>query len=132
MKNDKIESLLRRALPAELPVGLKHRVLHAARENAEPITLAPRMAWTALAACWTAIVLLRTTTPEVSNGNQPFDREAFLARPAILEWIVATGQLPEETETAPVEQSIPIESILPIPKASSEAWLPKGSPGTFI
>ena len=78
MNNDQIESLLRRARPRELPAGLKHRVLQAARQNAEPIAWAPRFAWTSLAVCWTLIVLLRTTTPDVPNGTLPFDREAFL------------------------------------------------------
>jgi len=76
MNNEEIESLLRRAHPQELPAGLKHRILQAARQNAEPIAWAPRVTWASLAVCWMLIVLLRATTPDVPTGTLPFDREA--------------------------------------------------------
>ena len=61
MNNEEIESLLRRARPPELPAGLKHRILQAARQNAKPVSWAPRFAWTSLAVCWSLIVLLRAS-----------------------------------------------------------------------
>jgi hypothetical protein len=117
-----IESLLRQARPPELPAGLKRRVLQAARQNAQPVAWAPRVAWASLAVCWTLIVLLRTTTPEVPSGTQPFDREAFLARAATLECFVATGQLPQESEDS--QQPLRIESIFRMPKATPQASRP--------
>lgn len=117
MNNEEIESLLRRARPRELPAGLKHRVLQAARQNAEPVTWAPRVAWTSLAVCWMLIVLLRATTPEVPNGTLPFDREAFLARAATLKCLVATGQFPQELEVTPIQQPLQMEFQFRLPKA---------------
>lgn len=124
MNNEEIESLLRRARPPELPAGLKHRVLQAARKSAEPVTWAPRVAWASLAVCWTLVVLLRTTTPEVPNGNLPFDREAYLARAATLKCIVATGQFPQEMDGSPVQEPVHIESIFRLPKATPQASRP--------
>jgi hypothetical protein len=124
MNNEEIESLLCQARPPELPPGLKRRVLQAARQNAQPAAWAPRIAWASLAVCWTLIVLLRTTTPEVPNGNQPFNREAFFARAATLKCIVATGQFPQETEGSPVQQPVHIESIFRLPKATPQASRP--------
>jgi len=66
MNNDQIESLLRRARPQELPAGLKHRVLLAARQNAEPAAWAKRLTWASVDVCWMLIVLLRATTPTPS------------------------------------------------------------------
>ena len=131
MNNDQIESLLRRARLRELPAGLKHRILQAARQNAEPIAWAPRVTWASLAVCWTLIVLLRTTTPDVPRGTHPFDREAFLARAAVLECIIATGQFPQEMDGSPIQPSLQIESIFRLPKAKPGAWLLKTSPETL-
>lgn len=117
MNNEEIESLLRRARPQELPAGLKHRILQAARQNAEPIAWAPRVTWTSLAVCWMLIVLLRATTPEVPNGTLPFDREAFLARAATLKCLVATGQFPQELEVTPIQQPLQMEFQFRLPKA---------------
>jgi hypothetical protein len=127
-----IESLLRRARPPELPAGLKHRVLHAARQQAEPATTAPRMAWAALAICWAVIVLLRATTPDVPAGSQIFDREAFLARAAAMECIIATGRLPEENEDEPRSLRLHIESFYRLPKATPGAYLPNNSLQIYI
>jgi len=124
MNAEEIESLLRRARPPELPAGLKGRVLQAARQNAEPIAWAPRIAWAALAVCWTGIVFLRTTTPEVSNGNQAFDREEFLARAATIERLIATGQFAQELDGSRIRQPILIESIFRLPKAMPQASRP--------
>ena len=119
-----IESLLRRARPPELPAGLKPRVLQAAGKNAQPVAWAPRVAWASLAVCWTLIVLLRTTTPDVPTGTLPFDREAYLARAATLKCIVATGQFPQEMDGAPVQEPVHIESIFRLPKATPQASRP--------
>ncbi|MEI8311229.1 MAG: hypothetical protein WCH98_10790 [Verrucomicrobiota bacterium] len=127
MNHEEIESLLHRARPPELPSGLKHRVLHAARQQAEPATTGPRIAWAALATCWAVIVLLRATTPDVPAGTQLFDREAFLARAAAMECIIATGRLPEESEDEPRSLRLHIESIYRLPKAAPGACLPNHS-----
>jgi len=124
MNNEEIESLLRRARPRKLPAGLKHRVLQAARQNAEPIAWAPRFAWTSLAVCWSLIVLLRTTTPEVPTGTQPFDREAYLARAATLKCIVATGQFPQEMDTLPIQRPLQMELYFRLPKATPQTSQP--------
>ena len=132
MNNEDIESLLRRARPPEPPAGMKHRVLHAARQHAEPATTAPRIAWAALATCWAVIVLLRATTPDVPAGTHPFDREAFLARAAAIECLIATGMFPEESDDEPHSQRLHIESIYRLPKATPGACLPNHSPQLFI
>jgi len=124
MNNEEIESLLRRARPRQLPAGLKHQILQAARQNAEPITWAPRFAWTSLAVCWSLIVLLRTTTPEVPTGTQPFDREAYLARAATLKCIVATGQFPQEMDTLPIQRPLQMELYFRLPKATPQTSQP--------
>jgi hypothetical protein len=124
MNNEEIESLLRRARPHELPAGLKRRILQAARQNAEPIAWAPRFAWTSLAVCWSLIVLLRTTTPEVPTGTQPFDREAYLARAATLKCIVATGQFPQEMDTLPIQRPLQMELYFRLPKATPQTSQP--------
>jgi hypothetical protein len=124
MNNEEIESLLRRARLRELPAGLKHRVLQAARQNAEPIAWAPRVTWASLAVCWSLIVLLRTTTPEVPTGTQPFDREAFLARAATLKFIVATGQFPQEMDASPNQHPLQMELYFRLPKATPQTSQP--------
>ncbi len=124
MNNEEIESLLRRARPPELPAGLKHRILQAARQNAEPIAWAPRVTWASLAVCWMLIVLLRTTTPDVPTGTVPFDREAFLARAETLKCIIATGQLPQEMDDSPVQQPLQMELYFRLPKATPQASQP--------
>ena len=124
MNNEEIESLLRRARLRELPAGLKHRVLQAARQNAEPIAWAPRVTWASLAVCWSLIVLLRTTTPEVPTGTQPFDREAFLARAATLKFIVATGQFPQEMDDSPNQHPLQMELYFRLPKATPQISQP--------
>jgi hypothetical protein len=124
MNNEEIESLLRRARPHELPAALKRRILQAARQNAEPIAWAPRFAWTSLAVCWSLIVLLRTTTPEVPTGTQPFDREAYLARAATLKCIVATGQFPQEMDTLPIQRPLQMELYFRLPKATPQTSQP--------
>jgi hypothetical protein len=132
MNNEAIESLLRRARPPEPPAGLKHRVLHAARQQAEPATTAPRIAWAALATCWAVIVLLRATTPDVPAGTQPFDREAFLARAAAIEFLVATGMFPEASDDEPHSQRLHIETIYRLPKVKPGACLSNQSLQRFI
>lgn len=124
MNNEDIESLLRRARPRELPAGLKHRVLQAARQNAEPIAWAPRVTWASLAVCWMLIVLLRTTTPEVPTGTQPFDREAYLARAATLKCIIATGQFPQDMDALPIQQPLQMELYFRLPKATPQTSQP--------
>ena len=124
MNNEEIESLLRRARPQELPAGLKHRVLQAARQNAEPVTWAPRVTWASLAVCWMLIVLLRTTTPDVPTGTQPFDREAYLARAATLKCIIATGQFPQEMDDSPIHQPLQMELHFRLPKATPQTSQP--------
>lgn len=117
MTNEEMENLLRRACPPELPHGLKHRVLHAAKQDAESVTLLPRAAWVALATCWAVIVLLRMSMPDVPRGNPSFDLEAFLARSAAVKCIIATGLLPEEHKEEPPPPPVPIESIFRKPTA---------------
>jgi hypothetical protein len=124
MNNEENESLLRRARPRELPAGLKHRVLQAARQNAEPIAWAPRVTWASLAMCWMLIVLLRTTTQVVPTGTQPFDREAYLARAAMLKCIIATGQFPQEMDDSPVQEPVQIELHFRLPKATPQTSQP--------
>ena len=124
MNNEEIESLLRRARPRELPAGLKRRVLQAARQNAEPIAWAPRVTWASLAVCWMLIVLLRTTTPEVPTGTQPFDREAYLARAATLKCIIATGQFPQDMDALPIQQPLQMELYFRLPKATPQTSQP--------
>ena len=124
MNNDQIESLLRRARPQELPAGLKHRILQAARQNAEPIAWAPRFAWTSLAVCWSLIVLLRTTTPDVATGTLPFDREAYLARAETIKYIVATGQFPQEMDASPNQHPLQMELHFRLPKATPQTSQP--------
>jgi hypothetical protein len=124
MNNEEIESLLRRARPPELPGGLKHRVLQAARQNAEPIAWAPRFAWTSLAVCWMFIVLLRATTPDVPTGTVPFDREAFLARAETIKCIVATGQFPQEMDPSPIQEPLQMELQFRLPKATPQTSQP--------
>ena len=124
MNNEEIESLLRRARPRELPAGLKHRILQAARQNAEPIAWAPRVAWASLAVCWSLIILLRATTPDVPTGTQPFDREAYLARAAMLKCIIATGQFPQEMDASPIHQPLQMELHFRLPKATPQTSQP--------
>jgi len=124
MNNEEIESLLRRARPCELPAGLKHRILQAARQNAEPTAWAPRVAWASLAVCWSLIFLLRTTTPEVPTGTQPFDREAFLARAETIKCIIATGQFPQEMDDSPNQQPLQMELHFRLPKATPQTSQP--------
>jgi hypothetical protein len=124
MNNEEIESLLRRAHPQELPAGLKHRVLQAARQNAEPVVWAPRVTWASLAVCWMLIVLFRTTTPDVPAGTLPFDREAYLARNATLKCIIATGQFPQEMDASPNQQPLQIELHFRLPKATPQTSQP--------
>ena len=124
MNNKEIESLLRRARLRELPAGLKHRVLQAARQNAEPIAWAPRVTWASLAVCWSLIILLQATTPDVPTGTQPFDREAFLARAAMLKCIVATGQFPQEMDASPNQQPLQMELHFRLPKATPQTSQP--------
>ncbi len=124
MNNEEIESLLRRARSRELPTGLKHRLLQAARQNAEPIAWAPRVTWASLAVCWMLIVLLRSTTQVVPTGTQPFDREAYLARAATLKCIIATGQFPQEMDDSPIQQPLQIEFHFRLPKATPQASQP--------
>jgi len=124
MNNEEIESLLRRARPRELPAGLKHRLLQAARQNAEPIAWAPRVTWASLAVCWMLIVLLRSTTQVVPTGTQPFDREAYLARAAALKCIIATGQFPHEMDDSPIQQPLQIELHFRLPKATPQVSHP--------
>jgi hypothetical protein len=124
MNNEEIESLLRRARPRELPTGLKHRVLQAARQNAEPTAWAPRVTWASLAVCWMLIFLLRTTTQVFPTGTQPFDREAYLARTATLKYIIATGQFPQEMDDSPNQQPLQIELHFRLPKATPQASQP--------
>jgi len=124
MNNEEIESLLRRARPRELPAGLKHRILQAARQNAEPIAWPPRVTWASLAVCWMLIVLLRTTTPDVPTGTLPFDREAFLARAETIKCIVATGQFPQEMDDSPIQQPLQMELYFRLPKATPQASQP--------
>jgi len=124
MNNEEIESLLSRARPQELPTGLKHWVLQAARKNAEPIAWAPRVTWASLAVCWMLIVLLRTTTPDVPSGTLPFDREAYLARAATLKCIIATGQFPQEMDDSPIQQPLQIELHFRLPKATPQVSHP--------
>jgi len=124
MNNEEIESLLRRARLRELPTGLKHRILQAARQNAEPIAWAPRVTWASLAVCWMLIVLLRTTTPDVPSGTLPFDREAYLARAATLKCIIATGQFPQEMDTSPNQHPLQMELYFRLPKATPQASQP--------
>lgn len=124
MNNEEIESLLRRARPRELPAGLKRRILQAARQNAEPIAWAPRVTWASLAVCWTLIVLLRTTTPDVPTGTLPFNREAFLARAETIKCIVATGHFPQEMDDSPNQQPLQMELHFRLPKATPQASQP--------
>jgi len=124
MNNEEIESLLRRARPQELPAGLKHRVLQAACQNAEPIAWAPWVTWASLAACWMLIVLLRATTPDIPTGTLPFDREAYLARAAMLKCIIATGQFPQETDAPPIQQPLQMELHFRLPKATPQTSQP--------
>lgn len=124
MNNKEIECLLRRARPPELPAGLKHRILQAARKNAEPIAWAPRVTWASLAVCWMFIVLLRATTPDVPTGTLPFDREAYLARAAMLKRIITTGQFPQEMDDSPIQQPLQIELHFRLPKATPQAAQP--------
>jgi hypothetical protein len=124
MNNEEIESLLRRARPRELPAGLKHRLLQAARQNAEPIAWAPRVTLASLAVCWMLIVLLRATTPDVPTGTQPFDREAYLARAATIKCIIATGQFPQEMDDSPIQQPLQIELHFRLPKATPQVSHP--------
>ena len=124
MNNEEIESLLRRARPQELPAELKHRILQAARQNAKPIAWVPRVTWASLAVCWSLIVLLRTTTPEVPTGTQPFDREAFLARAATLKCIIATEQFPQEMDDSPILHPLQIELHFRLPKATPQISQP--------
>jgi hypothetical protein len=124
MNNEEIESLLRGACPRELPAGLKRRVLQAARQNAEPVVWAPRVTWASLAVCWMFIILLRTTTPDVPAGTQPFDREAYLARAATLKCIIATGQFPQEMDDSPIQPPLQIELHFRLPKATPQTSQP--------
>jgi len=124
MNNEEIESLLRRARPHELPAGLKHRVLQAARQNAEPIAWAPRFTWASLAVCWSLIILLRATTPDVPTGTLPFDREAYLARAATLKCIIATGQFPQEMDTPQIQHPLRMELHFRLPKSTPQTSQP--------
>jgi hypothetical protein len=124
MNNEEIESRLHPVRPPELPTGLKHRVLQAARQNAEPIARFPRVMWASLAVCWMLIVLLRTTTPQVPTGTLPFDREAYLARNATLKCIIATGQFPQEMDDSPIQQPLQMELHFRLPKATPQASQP--------
>lgn len=118
MNHEEIESLLRRARPPELPAGLKHRVLQAAGRSAEPMPWLPRVARLSLAACWALIILLRSTTPDVPSGSLPFDHEAFLARAEVIEFIIATGQFPEEWNPPPIQQPLEMELHFRLPRAT--------------
>lgn len=114
MNTEEIESLLRRSRPPELPARWKREILGSIimREHRPGF---PRLAWSALAACWSLILILRLTTPDVPHGNAPFDSAAFLARSARVERLIATGEL-----DPPPREPIHIESIfrLPAPKKS--------------
>jgi hypothetical protein len=124
MNNEEIEFLLRRARPPRPPAGLRHRILQAAQQNAKPASRATQLAGASLAVCWTLIALLQLTTPEVPTGNMPFDREAFLARTAALECIVATGQLPEVIEHSPIQEPTRIEFFFRLPSATPQTSEP--------
>lgn len=87
MNLEETESLLRRARPRTLPPEWKEQILDSAlRANEqEKKPLLPRLAWSALAACWGVILLLHTTTPAVPQGTIPFDPIAYEARAALIE-----------------------------------------------
>jgi hypothetical protein len=121
MNNEEIESLLRRARLRELPPGLKHQILQAAQQNTEPVAC---VTWASLTVCWSLIILLRATTPEVPTGNQPFDREVFLARAAMLKCIVATGQFPQEMDDSPNQHPLQMELHFRLPKATPQTSQP--------
>jgi hypothetical protein len=70
------------------------------------------------------IVLLRTTTPEVPTGTQPFDREAYLARAATLKCIIATGQFPQDMDALPIQQPLQMELYFRLPKATPQTSQP--------
>ena len=117
MNTEEIESLLRKARPPELPAGWKRQILGSiARPVGRPVF--PRLAWPVLAACWSLILILRLTTPDVPQGGTPFDSAAFLARNARVERLLATG----EFDPPPMEP-LRIESIFRLPA-------PKNSPTT--
>ena len=114
MTTEEIESLLRRARPAKLPVGCKRQILGSiAKPEDRPAF--PRLAWPSLAACWSLILILRLTTPDVPQGCTPFDSASFLARNACMDRLLATGEL-----DPPPSVPLRIESIfrLPAPKKS--------------
>ncbi|MEI6278619.1 MAG: hypothetical protein WCQ16_04445 [Verrucomicrobiae bacterium] len=117
MNTEEIESFLRRARPPELPAGWKRQILGSiARPVGRPVF--PRLAWPALAACWSLILILRLTTPDVPQGGAPFDSAAFLARNARVERLLATGEF-----DPPPMDPLRIESIFRLPA-------PKNSPTT--
>lgn len=124
MNNEEIESLLRRARPPEVPAGLKRRILQAAHENAEPVAWVPRTVWASPAVCWMLIVLLRAITPDVPTGTRPFDREAYLARTAMIECIIATGEFPQEMEPRSTQEPLQMELHFRLPKATPQASQP--------
>jgi hypothetical protein len=119
MNTEEIESLLRSAHPPELPSGWKRQILGSVtRPGDRPVFL--RLSWSGLAVCWCLILALRATTPDVPQGNVPFDRAAFLARNARVERLLTTGEL-----DPPAMERLRIESIFRLPARQATPAAPR-------
>ena len=119
MNAQEIESLLRKARPPELPPGWKWQILGPlTRPKSQPVFL--RLSWSALATCWTLILLLHLSTPDVPQGTVPFDYVAFLALRAAQDRIVTANEL-----DPPAIEPLHIETIFRLPAPQTTPVAPQ-------
>ena len=113
MNIEETESLLRQAIPSVPPPEWKDQIIDSALRSKEKETrpVLPRLAWSALAACWALILFLHATTPAVPQGTIPIDPVAYALRASVIEELASLNEwkFQQEPEESPPRQILPPE-----------------------